>query len=138
MNRKFKLVLIGAFLASVGWLLASAPEAQSSLRDRWARVIKTEMVLAPKMTMTYQPAPYQRVQIILGAGEFALRGKDSFGARNTPGGTAGNFRIDISNPDFLIAASGSINNVGAWRSTSIHYIPWEKIVDICFDSSGPY
>lgn len=133
---KPKVLLVGAVLVvAVGWLLAAQSNPEPDARVKWLRVIQAEMELVPRLTRTFQPRPYQTVEVIVGAGEFGMSANESFQRRGAPRGTIMNVRLDTSDPDFLIVATGYVDNVGQWRHRVVHYIAWDEIVDISFENN---
>ncbi|RPI27653.1 MAG: hypothetical protein EHM61_07765 [Acidobacteria bacterium] len=136
MNRKLKIIILVPVVLAllyVGWAAQTAPDRTP--RQRWLRVIETEMVLAPRLTRTFQPNPYQSVEVVIGAGEFAPRTTGSFARKAAPSGNLATVRLDTSDDEFLVLALGGTDNLGKWRNQVVHYIPWDKIVDIYFETS---
>ncbi|HXK59087.1 MAG TPA: hypothetical protein PLP42_04260 [Acidobacteriota bacterium] len=127
----FVAVSIALLLA----VLAAQANPEPSAKERWLRVIETEMELAPQMTRTFRPRRYQFVEIVMGAGEFSRTTSGSFARRTTPSGDISTLRLDTSDNDFLILAIGGPDNLGVWRNRVVHYIPWDRIVDIYFENS---
>ena len=136
MSRRNRVLLgLGLVGLLVGWLLAGDWTAGDQSRAKWMRVIETELELAPKMSRTFQPRPYQTVELIVGSGDFGFASRDAFQRRTTPKGGLGSLRLDTSDPDFLIASVGYLDNMGQWRHDALHYIPWSKLVDVSIENS---
>ena len=136
MNRKYKLITLIPVLGGLLFLGGAAQTGSgSAAKQRWLRVLSTEMELAPRMNRTFQPHPYQYVEFVLGAGEFAQATNASFGRRAAPSGNINTLRADTSDDDFLVIALGGPDNLGKWRNRVVHYIPWDSIVDIYFETS---
>jgi len=136
-NRKQKLialipVVVG--LLFLGWA-AQGSGGGSVAKQRWLRVMSTEMEIAPGMNRTFQPRAYQYVEFIIGAGEFGQASSGSYVRRASPSGNINSLRADTSDDDFLIVAIGSPDNLGKWRNRVVHYIAWDQIVDIYFETS---
>ena len=133
---KRKLLLVGIILAAaVGWLLAAQTTSEPDARTKWLRVIQSEMDLVPRLTRTFQPRPHQTVAVVVGAGEFGMSANESMHALGSPRGTISSVRLDTSDADFLIVATGYVDNLGQWRHRVVHYIAWDKIVDINFENN---
>jgi len=133
---KRKLLLLGVILAvAVGWLLAAQTASEPDARTKWLRVIQAEMELVPRLSRTFQPRPYQTVSVVVGAGEFGMSSQELSHGAGKPRGTIATIRLDTSDPDFLIVATGYIDNVGQWRHRVVHYISWDKVVDISFENN---
>jgi len=130
-NRKQTIIalipVLGGFL-----FLAWAAQGGSSpaAKERWLRVMTRELGLTPGTRHVFQPQPYQYVEVVLGAGEFTRVTPDSVIRRASPSGYSTGLRLDTSDDDFLIVATGGPDNLGKWKNRVVHYIPWDKIVDI--------
>jgi len=135
MGRTKVLLACAILAAAVGWLLAAQSAPEENPRTKWLRVIQAEMVLVPRLSHTFQPRPYQSVEVVVGAGEFGMSASDYVQRRAAPRGTIANVRLDTSDLDFLIVATGYVDNVGQWRHRVVHYIAWDQIVDISFENT---
>ena len=136
MNKKQRIVALIPVLGGLlllGW--AAQGGSGSVSKQRWLRVMSTEMELAPRMNRTFQPHPYQYVEFVVGAGEFGQATTGSFVRRSAPSGNMNNLRADTSDDDFLIVALGGLDNLGKWKNRVVHYIPWDSIVDMYFETS---
>ena len=136
MNRKHKLFALLPVLSGLLFLGWGAQDGSgSAAKQRWLKVLSTEMELAPRMNHTFQPRAYQYVEFVLGAGEFAQATNGSFVRRGAPSGNITSLRADTSDEDFLVVALGGTDNLGKWRNRVVHYIPWDRIVDVYFEMS---
>lgn len=136
MNRKQKVTLLIPILAGLLFLAVAAQSGGGSTsKQRWLRVISTEMELAPRMSRTFQPRAYQYVEFVIGAGEFGQASNGSYVRRAAPSGNIRTLRADTSDDDFLIVALGGPDNLGNWKNRVVHYIPWDSIVDVYFETS---
>jgi len=135
-NRKQKILALVPVLGGLLFLgLAAQAGSGSTAKERWLRVMSVEMELAPRMDRTFQPRPYQFVEFVLGAGEFGQLTSGSLVRRVAPSGNISTLRVDTSDADFVIVALGGADNLGKWRNRVVHYIPWDSIVDIYFETS---
>jgi len=135
-NRKQKILVLIPVLCGLlllGW--AAQTGGGSSAKERWIRVMSTEMELAPRMNRIFQPRPYQYVDFVLGAGEFGQVTSGSLVRRVAPSGNINTLRADTSDEHFLIVSLGGVDHLGQWKIRVVHYIPWDRIVDIYFETS---
>ena len=105
------------------------------MKDKWEKLIKSNMVRVPGEKNTYRPNKGITVNILLGGGEFGTRSQNldassPYGFCSPVDGLF-DIALEISNDDFLLVHK-FVPDISTPNVKHIHHIPWEKIIDIIF------